>query len=202
MENLPADLSWLAAERVERWAGELRINLIRLVAIAAFYGHHLFNRFVLKECFPPNYSLAVTATAAIWTLGALALHLSLTNQRVPAGLRYIAVGFDVLMITSLLMVSDGPRSTLVVLLFLVVATSTLRFDLRLVWVATALTLLSYGLVCGHAKWIKPERQIPRRQQVIMVLSLSAAGVLAGQGVRQARRFAQDYADRVRPEDAP
>src|SRR5258707_828599 len=112
MKTQPTDLHWSAAERVEHWAGELRINLIRLIAIAAFYGHHLFNQFVLKQDFPPKYSLAVTAIAVIWTLGALALHLSLTNLRMPVVLRYIVVGFDVLMITSLLMLADGPRSTL------------------------------------------------------------------------------------------
>jgi hypothetical protein len=32
------------------------------------------------------------------------------------------------------------------------------------------------------------------------MSLIGAGVLAGQAVRQARRFALDYADRIRPEE--
>ena len=42
--------------------------------------------------------------------------------------------------------------------------------------------------------------MPRRQQIIVALALSAAGFLAGQSVRQARRLAQDYAERVRPEE--
>ena len=63
-----------------------------------------------------------------------------------------------------------------------------------------LAILSYGFVCGHAKWVKPEWQVPRRQEILVVLALGTAGLLAGQSVRQARRFAQDYADRVRPED--
>lgn len=194
------ELPWTAAQRMEGWAGELRVNLVRLVAIAAFYGHHLFNQVVLKQEFPPNYTLGVTAVSVAWTLGALGLHLALNQLWMPAALRFIAVGFDVVMVTALLVISDGPQSPLVMLLFLVIATAPLRLDLRLVWVATLLALLSYGIVCGHAKWKRPEWRVPRRQQIMIALGLGAAGLLAGQSVRQARRFAQDYADRVRPED--
>ncbi|MBI3856753.1 MAG: hypothetical protein HY293_13780 [Planctomycetes bacterium] len=201
MDEAPGDLPWTAAQRVEAWAGELRVNVIRLAAIVAFYGHHLFNQYVLKQEFPPRYTLAVTGIAVVWAVGALALHVALTGQWMPAALRFVAVGFDTVMITSLLLLSDGPRSPLLVLLFLVVATAPLRIDLRLVWMAALLALLSYAFVCGHAKWRRPEWQVPRRQQVGVALALAAAGFLAGQQVRQARRFAQDYADRVRPEDS-
>lgn len=199
--NQPGEeLPWTAAQRMEGWAGELRVNLIRLAAIAAFYGHHLFNQAVLKQEFPPNYTLGVTAVAVAWTFGALALHLALNGLWMPSALRYVAVGIDLLLVTALLLISDGPRSPLVLLYFLVIATAPLRLDLRLVWIATLLALLSYGIVCGHATWKKPEWRVPRRQQVMMALGIGAAGLLAGQSVRQSRRFAQDYADRVRPED--
>jgi hypothetical protein len=39
--------------------------------------------------------------------------------------------------------------------------------------------------------------VPRTQQVIFALGLLCAGLVAGQAVRQARRFARDYAERVR-----
>jgi hypothetical protein len=200
MEERPGDLPWTAAQRVEAWAGELRVNMIRLAAIVAFYGHHLFNQYLLRQEFPPRYTLAVTGIAVVWALGALALHVALNGQWMPLGLRFAAVGFDAVMTTSLLLISDGPRSPLVVLLFLVVATAPLRIDLRLVWTATLLALVSYAFVCGHAKWKRPEWQIPRRQQVVTALAIAAAGFLAGQAVRQSRRFALDYADRVRPEE--
>jgi len=199
MEGNGGEVPWNAAQRVETWAGELRVNVIRLAAIVGFYGHHLFNQFVLKQEFPPGYTLSVTAIAVIWSVGGLALHVALTSKWMPTGLRFAAVGFDVVMTTALLLLSDGPRSPLVVLLFLVIATAPLRIDLRLVWTATLLALLSYAFICGHAKWRRPEWQIPRRQQVIAALALVAAGFLAGQQVRQARRFAEDYADRVRPD---
>jgi len=200
MDEERNDLPWTAAQRVESWAGELRVNVIRLAAILAFYGHHLFNQHLLKHEFPPGYTASVTALAIAWAVGALGIHVALTNHWMPSALRFAAVGFDTVMTTALLLLSDGPKSPLVVLLFLVVATAPLRVDLRLVWAATLLALLSYGFACGHAKWKRPEWQVPRRQQVVVALALAAAGFLAGQSVRQARRFAQDYAERVRPED--
>jgi hypothetical protein len=33
----------------ESWAGEVRINLIRLVALAIFYAHHLARVYLLKD---------------------------------------------------------------------------------------------------------------------------------------------------------
>lgn len=200
MDDQGPSLPWVAAQRMEAWAGELRGNVIRLAAITAFYGHHLFNQFILKEQFPPGYTLAVSSIAIFWGIGSLALHVALAGRWLPAALPYAVVSFDVIMATSLLLVSDGPGSPLVVVLFLIVASSTLRLNLRLVWLATLLALFSFAFVCGHAKWRKPEWRIPRQRQVILALGLGGAGLLAGQAVRQARRLAKDYADRVRPEE--
>jgi hypothetical protein len=197
------EAAWTAAQRIESWAGEVRVNLVRLVAIAALYGHHLFNRYVLKLDLPPKYHLAVTAIAAGWTLAALAIHAILSRQQSLPWLRYAAVAFDSMMIASVLLVSDGPRGPFFMLLFLLIGTACLRIDLRLVWVATALAILAYGLACGHDRWVLklPDRdRVPRQHQIIVVIGLACAGLLAGQAVRQTRRFARDYADRMKPEE--
>jgi hypothetical protein len=193
-------LPWRGAQRVEAWVGESRVNVIRLAALVAFTGHHLFNQYILRETFPPDYTLSVISIAVVWAVGALALHVALISRWMPPLLHAVMLGFDALMTTCLLLLSDGPKSPLVALLFLLVATAPLRLDLGLVWTATLLALLSYAFVCGHAKWKKPEWQVPRRQQVVVVLALSTAGFLAGQSVRQSQRFARDYADRIRPEE--
>lgn len=188
---------WTAAGRAEEWAGELRVNLIRMVAIAAFYGQHLINYYVRKMAdLTPEYHLVVTGIALSWTAAALALHVALAGRRQLPYLKYAAVAWDCFMATSLLIVSDGPRSPLLVLLFLIVATASLRVHLRLVWVASVLVLLSYGAVCAHSRWVRPESRVPVHHHVIFALALGSAGLLAGQAVRQTRRFARDYADRV------
>ena len=200
MDEGRSDLPWRGAQRLEAWVGEFRVNVIRLAALVAFTGHHLFNQYLLRQTFPPDYTLSVISIAVIWAVGALALHVALISRWMPALLPIAVLGFDAVMTTCLLLLSDGPKSPLVLLLFLLVGTSPLRLDLRLVWTATLLALLSYAFVCGHAKWQKPEWQVPRRQEVVVVLALGTAGFLAGQSVRQSLRLARDYADRIRPEE--
>ncbi len=57
------EASWRAAEKIEAWAGELRVNLLRLTAIAAFYGHHLLNVYVQRAAMPPRFHLAASGLA-------------------------------------------------------------------------------------------------------------------------------------------
>lgn len=202
-EEFSEDAAWAAAGRVEAWAGEIRVNLIRLIAIVVFYGHHLLNVHVFKADLPPHYHFAVSALSGAWIFAGLALHAALSRRWNPVWLRYAAVAFDALMIGSILLVSDGPRGPFFMLLFPLIATACLRVDLRLVWTATALAILAYGIACGHDRWVRkrPDAdRVPRRQQVIVVLALAGAGFLAGQAVRQTRRLAREYADRLKPEE--
>lgn len=188
--------SWEVAQRVEGWAGEMRVNLIRLVAIAAFTGHHLVNVYVQRLELGSHYHGAVMAVAGAWTLAAVVMHVSLRRRWMPPLLKYAAVALDVLLTTALLLLSGGPRSPLVVLLFVVVGTAPLRLNLRVVWFATLAALLSYAFVCDHSRRVRPEWRVPVRHHVILALALGAAGLLAGQSVRQARRLALDLSDRM------
>lgn len=197
------EAAWAAAGRVEAWAGEVRVNLIRLVAIAALYGHHLLNRYAFRVELPPGYHAGVTAIAGAWTLAALALHVGLSRRWNPPWLKFAALAFDALMITALLVLTDGPRGPFFMLLFLLIATAPLRLDLRLVWAATLLAMLAFGFACGHDRWgrnLPPKDRLPRHQQVIVEVGLACAGLLAGQATRQARRFAREYGDRMKPEE--
>jgi hypothetical protein len=190
------DLRWEAALRAEEWAGEVRVNLIRLAAIVAFYGHHVVNYYLRRLEFPASYHLEVTIIASAWALGAAAIHVALARRWKPPSLKYGAVTCDYLLATSLLIFSGGPGSPFLVILPLLIATSALRLNLRLVWASTALALVSYGFLCGHSRWVKPEFRVPVREHVIFALALAVAGVLAGQVVRQARRLCRDYVDRL------
>lgn len=201
-ETFTEEAGWKAALRLEAWAGEARVNLLRLSAIGLFYAHHLVNVFLFKVPLPPRYHVQVTAIAVAWMLAATALQGALARRWNPPGLRYGALAFDAMMIAAILLVSDGPRGPFPLLLFLLIATAALRLDLRLVWTATALAVLSYAVACGHDRWVLqlPDAQrVPRRHQGIVVIGLLCAGLLAGQVVRQARRLARDFADRFKPE---
>jgi hypothetical protein len=126
---------------------------------------------------------------------------------VPPGLKYVVTCWDLTLITALLVAGgDGPRSPLVLLYFLVVASTPLRLSLRLVTVTTLGAMAAAALALGHYVFYQVGRvayyaadspyRIARAHEVIFLLALGACGLLAGQSVRQARRLVAGYLVRV------
>jgi hypothetical protein len=200
-ENAAAkDVDWLDARRPESWAGELRVNLVRLAAIVLFYGRHLVEFYMASPGTPVRgvYHARVTVIVLAWAVAAVALHLLLSRRRLPAPLPFVAVFVDLLMVTLLCAVAGGPRTPLVLLYFLAVATSPLRLSLPIVYAATAGAMLGYLFLLGYYAWYlvgfhkyyaTPELRIPRSEEAITLLALLVAGLFDGQTVRQARRLA-------------
>ncbi len=182
---MAADPAWSAAQRLEGLAGEVRVNLIRLVALVAFYGHHLVNDF------PIDYHVVVTLLVLAWALAVLIIHYCLMRRWVPPALKYIVTAWDILLITTLLMVGGDGRSMLAVLYLLVIIAAPLRLSLLLVWTATLGAMVGYAFFLSYVRWrleLPIEQRTPRPQQIVFLLSLGAAGLLAGQFVRQGRRL--------------
>ncbi len=201
------DLSWADARRLESWAGELRLNLIRLVAIAGFYGYHLLDAYLLRPddaAIHGTYHAQITGSAVIWAIGALALQLYLLNRWVPAALKYVATVWDLVMITIVLMIGKDAFSVLAVLYFLVVAAAALRLCLVLIYAATFGAMAGFLFFHGYVRYwlaLPDDQRLSHAQQTIFLLALAVAGLIAGQVVRQARRLAQGPAVKVmRPEE--
>ncbi len=166
------------------------MNLVRVVALVALYGQHLVNWFWFRgPWLTRGYHTTVTALVIAWAFLAVALQLCLGRRYVPWWLKYLATAWDATMITVLVVVSGGVDRSLVVLYFLVIAAAPLRLSLLLVWCATAAAVVGYAVLLGHALWYAPSQRLPRQHQVIFVIALLVAGLLAGQVVRQARRAA-------------
>ena len=190
------ETAWKAAVQVEDWAGELRVNLVRCAAIAAFYGQHLISFFVAKGAIDASYHSTATAVTIAWVAATVALHLCLRARWSPSWLPYAAVATDLSLTTLLLLASDGPRSPLLVLIPLIVASTAIRLNINLVRTSTFFAAIAYGAVLVHAYEFRPEWVVPRRQQAIFTLAIGCAGLIAGQAVRRAKRLAQDFHDRV------
>jgi hypothetical protein len=190
---MAADPAWNAAQRLEGLAGEVRVNLIRLAAIVAFYGHHLVNVFVISDnpALKGDYHVVVTSLVLAWALTVLIVHYCLMRRWVPDALKYVVTAWDILLITTLLMVGGDARSMLAVLYFLVIVAAPLRLSLPLVWTATLGSMAGYAFFLGYVRWrleLPLEQRLSRPQQVVFLLALGAAGLLAGQFVRQCRRL--------------
>jgi hypothetical protein len=175
---------------------------LRIIGIAAFYSVELANYTGFRlgffempqvESVDRAFHLAVTALAVAWTMTALAVQIFLGRQVFPAGLKFLSTGADILLLTCILCVSNGPRSPLVVGYFLIVAISALRFSLPLVRFATIGSMLGYLAVLGYAKWFAVfDLRVPRYHEVMFLLALGLTGISIGQVIRAVRSMAVEY----------
>jgi hypothetical protein len=200
---------WFIVGRFEEFEGEGRANLLRIVALAAFYAVELVNYHGLNLGFlqMPKVTgrqlhLGITLIVVAWAMLALAVLLCRKNGVFPFWLKFISTGCDLVLLTSILTLADGPRSPLVIVYFLLIAAAGLRFSLRLVWFATGGAVACYLFLLGVARWATyPEgwpasdMHVPRYAQIVFVLSLVLAGVVLGQIIRRVRHLAEMYVRR-------
>jgi len=199
---------WFIVGRWEEFAGEGRANLLRIIALAAFYVVHLLHyreigigwlQFgpVGDEVVSRDFHVQVTALAVVWAMLSMGVLLCQRRRVFPAALKFISTGGDVVLLTALLTVADGPRSPLVVGYFLIVALATLRFNLHLIWCATGGSLAGYLVVLGYVDWFATrDIDVPRYHQAMMMLAIALMGIVLGQVVRRVRAMAEDYARRL------
>jgi hypothetical protein len=195
------DLNWADTSRVEAWAGELRVNLVRMIALVIFYARHLIEYWLGGSGSPFRgvYHARVTWIVIAWAVMAIIMHLRLSRRHYHDWTKYLAVGWDCVMVVALCAIAGGPKTSLVLLLFPIVASAALRLSLKLVYFATACAMSAYLILLGmyvwyvvgfHKYYATPELRIPRRDEAIVLLSLLVTGLFAGQTVRQMKRLAQ------------
>lgn len=203
----PSDDSlWFIVRRRQEYDGEWRANYLRVTGIALFYGIQLVNYYGLsigfleiprQESVDAEFHRAMTALAVAWTAFAIAIHFCIRWRLMHPALKYLTTGLDIVLLTSVLIVADGPRSPMLVAYFLLIPLTSLRFSLPLVRFATAGTVCGYLFLCGYARWFSGrDIRVPRYYQMIFVVALVLTGILLGQAVRGARRMTREYADRL------
>ena len=201
---IDADRQWYIVGRWQEYEGESRANLLRIAGIGAFYVVELMNYYGLHWGFiemPKQVDAAfhrlVTGLALGWVVVALAIHLSLTQRFFPAALKYLSTACDLLFLTAILAISDGPRSPLLVGYFLIIVLASLRFSLPLVRFATAGSMAGYLILLGYVKWYSGrDLNVPRYHELIFLLGLAISGVILGQVIRHVRQIAKEYAQRL------
>ncbi|HEX3998098.1 MAG TPA: hypothetical protein VHX65_06080 [Pirellulales bacterium] len=203
----PHDRQWFIVSRWHQYEAEARANLLRIVGIAAFYVVELINRggrigaLELPRVSDDRFHAAVTALAVAWTMVALSTLVCLRRQYFPAAMKFITTSCDLVLLTAVLTIANGPRSPLVVVYFLVIALAALRLSLPLVWLAMAGSMAGYLFLVGYADYfVSAERAevmtVPRYYQLIVLVALALAGVILGQVIRRVRTMAEDFAQRI------
>lgn len=202
------DRSWYIVSRWQEYEGEGRANLLRLAGIAGFYlvqlaTYHGLNLGIIH--FPQirdrGFHQAVTAVAVAWTMMGLGILFCLRQQFFPTSLKYLSTTGDLILLTTLLMVANGPRSPVVVVYFLILALAAVRFSVPLVQFTSVGTMISYLALITYARWFATGRtiRVPPYQEVILLLALAMTGITLGQTVRRVRALANEYAERLEVE---
>lgn len=196
--------AWHVVRRVWSYRGEERANFMRILGIACFYVIELINRYGLNLGFvefPPvegvdqRFHAAVTALAVAWIASALGVLIMMRSRRFPPALKYITTTVDVVLLTSILLIADGPESPLIITYFIILATAPLRFSAPLVRYTTAATIFGYVILLGDAWLRRPETRVPRYEQVMTVLALALTGFALMELMRALREAAEAYAAR-------
>ena len=201
------DRQWFIVSRWQEYEGEARANLLRTIGIGAFYSIELVNHGVhigalqLPQVVDDRFHQAVTALAVAWTMVSLATLVCLRRHFFPPAAKFITTACDLVLMTAVLTIADGPRSPLVVGYFLIIALAALRLSLRLVSMATLGSLAGYLFLLGYVKFFASAERaaamsVPRYSQLIMLVALLLSGVVLGQVIRRVRSMAEDFARRV------
>ena len=199
----PAARQWYIVGRWQEYEGESRANLLRIVAIGAFYIIQLihFYGFSDQSEAARKFHQQATGIAVAWTMVALCVVLCLRRQYFPAAMKYCTTGCDLVLLTALAALAAGPHSPLVLGYFLIIALAALRFKLGLVWLATLGAMAGYWLLVGiedgkSSRWFDNQHAVAPAEQLVTLISLGLTGVVIGQVVRRVQALAAEYAQRV------
>lgn len=200
-----SDARWEDSQRLEAWAGELRVNLLRSLGLIVFYTYHLINVYLIADgTITPRYQFQVSILFFLWSVLAIGLYRTLLQRYAPSWLKFLVVALDLAFVTLLcLFHPHGPHSPLMLLYFVVLASAPLRLSLHLVYTASLGALAGAGLVLLH--WIYVNKgseaylanrdsiQVTPQTAIIFCLCLLTCGFFLGQIVRQMRRLLEGYA---------
>jgi hypothetical protein len=174
--------------RVARWARRRPALATTLLALLVFYTNHVLLLFLGQKDERGDFHQFITGLMLAWAAGAAFFQWIVSRRRWQVLATFGWAGMDVLLLTALLYVKDGPRSPLAVGYLLLIAVTALRFRHRVVGFVTELCLVGYAalVVEAHLRrpWLLPNSpQVP----VVFALSLLLMGLIMSLLLRRVRQ---------------
>ncbi|WDI42446.1 hypothetical protein [Bremerella sp. P1] len=197
-----ADRQWFIVRRWQTYASELRVLLLRVIAVIVLYGCQVAHFLSLSEEGQDAnllFQRVATGAAVLLIVVSLLVLLLVLKRVLPVWLPFVTTIVDLLAIALLVSVAGGPMATsLTGAFYLVIAMAGLRFDLRLVWLATLGAMAAYVGTVGAVDdtWFDANHVVPLVQQGVSLACLGGTGIVVGQIVRLARPLAQQFHDRL------
>jgi len=140
------------------------------------------------------FHAASTALAVAWVAVAAAVLVAIKNQIFPPILKYLSTTADLILMTAVLTLADGPRSPMLLVLFLIVVLAGMRLERRLVAFTTAGAVLGYLFSVGEVLLRRPDLRVPAHWQITTVAALVLCGVVVTAILVEVRRAVEAYAD--------
>jgi K+-sensing histidine kinase KdpD len=131
--------------------------------------------------------------ALTWTMLVIAVYSVSNRQQCPPYLKFLATAYDILMIALTIKLTEGYLGVWNMLYLLPITATALRHSLKLAYFATGLAIATYLCSLGfysywHVGAAKSWSGPQTTDLAVIVLSMLTTGLLAGQTIRQARRF--------------
>lgn len=195
MDSTGKDERWHVVSRWLEYEGELRAAFLRVVLVAVFYTAQLihFGVFAGRNAAEQLFHRQATFLAAGWLFVSLAVLVALTRHWFPNWLKFLTVAADLGLLTLLAAFGSGPASPLVFTFPVVIALAGLRCNLRLIWFGTLGAMAAYLSLVGitDPSWFDAEHSTAPIEQMIVLMSLAAVGVIVGQLVRMCRQVTEE-----------
>lgn len=189
MEQSTVPDPWEGVQRIEGWAGESRVNTIRVAAVIGFYANHLYH----LGSHPPEglarYHMMITFLCFAGAVVGYEVGRMLRARYFPRWMPYATLCWDTVMVTTAALVGGGPLSPVVVVYFLILACAPLRLSRRFVVASFVAVFAGYNFLLGHQLQYRPDVRVPHDEIHVVYLAMVFTALVAGQSVRQARRIA-------------
>jgi len=202
----PGDRPWFISTRLEQYQAEGQINFLRILAVLVFYAIELIRHYGLPLAVlelpasdPENNPFHWSATCLVtaWVCLAALVAWMLNERFFPPWLPYAATAVDVLLLTTLLTLGEGPKSPLLPAYFVVLALAAGRLQRGVLWFTAAGSAAGYLFLLAYARFLAPERdlRVPRFHQLLFLAALTLTAVVLDHLVSRVPHLAGDYARR-------
>jgi serine/threonine-protein kinase len=183
--------------RVRRWVRREPALAYRLAALVLSFAV-IQVRFHISAAVHPDVHWQVLGVLGLWGLASIACQRLLARGAAwSRAVRYCWSAVDVVSLTALLLLDGVPVSPVIIGFPVLIAASGLWFQVRLVWVTTALTAVAYAALV-LAFYLRDRSVEGLHKHIIFVVGLAVLGLVVAYQVQRVRALSRYYEHRPLP----
>ena len=180
----------------EEKAGEQKVNIIRLAAIAVFFLDELLNYYWLGAV-EHRIHLSTRWTLVVWELFAFAAWYRVNLRgNYARWMKYASTGVDVLFLTFIVIALEGNSGPLISLFYLLIAESALRYSRGAIFAVTGLSAAGYATVWLYSFGNPRIPSVSTYAAGIHILAMIVMGVIVAYIVKKMRDLVFKFADNL------